>query len=426
MRRSAGGGNPKSLGGRLGAYPRIVGVATAAAWEYVRAVKRELVQRTRKQIESLARAGLDWVTFSTEATEVLRRAVPFDRNCWHMVDPGTVLFTGTLHQDIACSGSWLAEHEYVIEDVNKWSFLARSGRLAGATSIATHGDLSRSARHRSGEANGIGDELRGSFLAQGNYGAAAGFIRDSDRPWFTEDDVQLLRALSEPIAEGFRRALLVAAVSDDEPVDDGPGVVIFDARGRVESISPAAERWIEQLIEVPPPPVPAESKPLQVVAARARAAHVGQDPLELAARSRVQTRSGRWLLLYGTRLSGVGDGRTAVIIQPAAVHEVAPLVALAYGLTERERQITALCMKGESTKQMAQTLGVSVHTVQDHLKSIFEKTGVQSRGELVGQVFLEHYIPRWEDLDYAPNGWLAKGVRSRGGDIAHPLGSARA
>jgi DNA-binding CsgD family transcriptional regulator len=370
-------------------------------------VKREPLDRTRDRIVQLAHAGLDWVTFSTEATEALRRAIPFDRSCWHTVDPGTVLFTGALNQNVECSGSWLAEHEYVIEDVNKWWFLARSGRRAGATSLATHGDLSRSARHRSAEAYGVGDELRGSFLADGNYWAAAGFIRDSDRPWFTEDDVRFLRSLSEPIAEGFRRALLVASVTDDEALEDGPGVVVFDEHGHADSISPAAERWIEQLIEVPPPSVPADSRPLQVVAARARALRPGQDPLELAARSRVQTKTGRWLLLYGTRLSGGAEGRVAVIIQPAAAHEVAPLVALAYGLSERERQITGLCMKGESTKQMAQTLGVSPYTVQDHLKSIFEKTGVQSRGELVGQVFLEHYVPRWEQLDHSPLGWFA-------------------
>jgi DNA-binding CsgD family transcriptional regulator len=408
MRLPAPTGNPKFVGDRRGAHPRIAGVAGAAAPKYGPTVKRELVQRAKEQIVRLAHAGLDWVTFSTEATETLRRAIPFDRSCWHTVDPGTILFTGSLNQNVSCSGSWLAEYEYVVEDVNKWSFLARSGRLAGATSIATYGDLARCARYRSSEAHGIGDELRGSFLKDGNYWAAAGFLRDGDRPWFTEDDVHLLRALSEPLAEGFRRALLAAAVSDDEPLEEAPGVVIFDEQGHAESISPAAERWIAQLVEVPAPPAPEQSRPLQVVAARARALRAGQDPLELGARSRVQTRSGRWLLLYGSRLSGGTGGRTAVIIQPAAMHEVAPLVALAYGLTERERQITRLCMKGQSTKQMAQTLAVSAHTIQDHLKSIFEKTGVQSRGELVGQVFLEHYVPRWEELDDAPSGWFAK------------------
>lgn len=371
-------------------------------------MSRERLGRTRDRIVRLAVAGLDWVTFSVEATEELRRAIPFDRSCWHMVDPGTVLFTGSLNQNVGCSGAWLAEYEYVVEDVNKWWFLARSGRRAGATSLATHGDLSRSARHRSHEAYGIGDELRGSFVVDGAYWGAAGFLRDSDRPWFTEDDVRFLASLSEPIAAAFRRALLTPWVTTDEGHDDGPGVVVLDEHGEVESISPAAERWLGQFIEVPPPSVPADSKMLQVVAARARAPRPGQDPLELAARSRVQTRSGRWLLLYGTRLSGAADGRIAIIIQPAAAHEVAPLVALAYGLSERECQITRLCMKGQSTYQMAQTLGMSPYTVQDHLKSIFAKTGARSRGELVGRIFLEHYVPRWEELPDAPPGWLAK------------------
>ena len=99
-----------------------------------------------------------------------------------------------------------------------------------------------------------------------------------------------------------------------------------------------------------------------------------------------------------------------MIIQPATPNEVAPLVALAYGLTERERDITRLCMQGRSTKEIAATLHVSGYTVQDHLKSIFDKTGVRSRNELVGQIFLEHYATRWEDLDGAPTGWSAKAI----------------
>jgi len=371
-------------------------------------VKRELLRRTREEIVRLAQEGMDWVTFSTQVSAVLVRATPFDRNCWHTVDPGTVLLTGSLNQNVDCSGRWLADHEYVLDDVNKWSFLALSGRRAGATSLATHGDLSRSARHRSQEPYGIADELRGAFVVDGTYWGAAGFLRDRGEPPFTEDEVRFLASLSEPIADGFRRALLSASVASNDLSDRGPGVVVFDAEGNAESISPAAERWIEQLVEVPSPPTPAESKMVQVVAARARALSPSCDPIELAARSRAQTRSGSWLLLYGTRLSGGAPGRTAVIIQSAAPSEVAPLVALAYGLTERECQVTRLCMQGRSTKEMAKTLGFSPYTVQDHLKSIFLKTGVRSRGELVGQVFLEHYVPRWEDLAEAPAGWLAK------------------
>ena len=85
-----------------------------------------------------------------------------------------------------------------------------------------------------------------------------------------------------------------------------------------------------------------------------------------------------------------------MIVQPAPAADIAPLIALAYGLSEREREVTRLCMQGRSTKEMAALLAVSPYTVQDHLKVIFRKTGARSRGELVGQVFLEHYVPRWE------------------------------
>lgn len=372
---------------------------------YTRRVSDTRIRRASEALVKIAEKGDDWVSFVAAAHDVIARHVTFDRCCWHSVDPGTVLFTGSFHQNIGCSGTWLAEHEYVIEDVNKWWFLAQSGRLAGAASLATYGDLNRSARHRSQASYGVGDELRGSFVLDGIYWGAVGLLRNEGEPFFTAEDVKLLQALSPILAEGFRRALLAPPLERPTEQDDVPGVVVFDATGAPESISPAAEHWVAQIAETPAPTSAAESFLVQQLAGRARSLPVGQDPLGLAARSRIRTRSGRWLLMYGTRLSGGEEGRTAVIIQPAPHVEVLPILELAYGLTKRERQISQLCLRGLVTKEIADALSLSQYTVQDHLKAIFDKTGARSRGELVGRIFLEHYVPRWEPLTGTSEGW---------------------
>jgi len=371
------------------------------------------VPRVRADIAGIDARRLTWVDFTADVAEAVRPVIPFDAYCWHTVDPGTILFTGSVNKHVGCSGSWLAHYEYVVDDVNKWSFLAHSGRIAGATSIDTHGDLSRSARHRSQQGHGFGDELRVSLVVDGVYWGAAGFLRYSDQPWFTEAEVKALSVLSSSIATGLRRAIATQAPPGQSRVDWGPGVVVFDEDGRPESTSTAAERWISELVEDPAPDQPSESKVVQAIAARARAIPPGTDPLELAARARVRTRGGTWLLLYGTRLAGGPDGRTAVIIHPATPHDVAPVVALSYGLTDREARVAMQCIQGRPTKEIAKALSMSPYTVQDHLKSIFDKTGVHTRGELVGQIFLDHYATRWEEPPTAAPGLFVRGIETR-------------
>jgi DNA-binding NarL/FixJ family response regulator len=52
-------------------------------------------------------------------------------------------------------------------------------------------------------------------------------------------------------------------------------------------------------------------------------------------------------------------------------------------LTERERQIYQLLAEGESNKEIASLLGLSLHTVETHRTRIMEKMDVHSAAELV-------------------------------------------
>jgi DNA-binding CsgD family transcriptional regulator len=83
-----------------------------------------------------------------------------------------------------------------------------------------------------------------------------------------------------------------------------------------------------------------------------------------------------------------------VIIEEAAPTEVAPVIMLAYGFTPQERKITGLISRGLSTSEVADELSITADTVQDHLKSVFSKTGTGSRGELVATLMRQQYLPR--------------------------------
>jgi DNA-binding CsgD family transcriptional regulator len=115
------------------------------------------------------------------------------------------------------------------------------------------------------------------------------------------------------------------------------------------------------------------------------------------ARARVRTPTGQWLILHGARLDGDPQGRVSVIIEPPHPDELAPLLVAAYGLSDREQAVAALVFQGRSTRQVARALQISPYTVQEHLTAIFDKVGVRSRGELVGQVFFRHCLPAIPD-----------------------------
>ncbi len=64
-------------------------------------------------------------------------------------------------------------------------------------------------------------------------------------------------------------------------------------------------------------------------------------------------------------------------------------------LTPREREVTTYLARGFRYKEIASELGISVKTLETHVKHIFDKLGIASRHEVVGIALLEGLI----DLD---------------------------
>lgn len=69
--------------------------------------------------------------------------------------------------------------------------------------------------------------------------------------------------------------------------------------------------------------------------------------------------------------------------KPAPVREIASGTEPAVALTKRESAILELIARGDSYAEAAQFLSVSVGTVQTHVKNIYAKLSVHSRGEAV-------------------------------------------
>lgn len=57
-----------------------------------------------------------------------------------------------------------------------------------------------------------------------------------------------------------------------------------------------------------------------------------------------------------------------------------------FGLTVRESEVASLLLQGLSNRDIAESLSISEHTVKTHLKGIFHKAGVSSRGQAVARI----------------------------------------
>ena len=361
-------------------------------------------ERTFAEIKRLSAAGLEGPDLLRRTAESLRRAVPFGSYCVATIDPSSNLLTGVVNgggagEDGHASayGDVLAR-TYFEEDLGRLASMRRERRPAQPLSEAVGGVLDRSLRYREylGPV-GFGHELAGLFADGGVWGAGY-FTREAGEADFAAGEVSLLARVAPHVGAGLKAAALRTRATDERLGADLPGVITLDRNGTVLSYTPAAERLLSEVEELRPAwkkiraPLSIE---MAVGALKRVVDPASKGDLNVVPRVRMRGRSGRWLTLHASLTEATLErpSEAVVVIAPSGPAEVTQLNVASYGLSPREEEIVKLVARGQSTRQISGTLFISEHTVHNHMRSVFKKTGVNSRREMVQLLFFEDVLP---------------------------------
>jgi DNA-binding CsgD family transcriptional regulator len=108
-------------------------------------------------------------------------------------------------------------------------------------------------------------------------------------------------------------------------------------------------------------------------------------------RGAVELGDGRMMVCQAAQVvtsASVGTNAVLVTLQPSEPESDARIQAFAasHGLSPREQEVLHLLGRGLTTAAIAEGLGISPHTVRDHLKHLYSKTGAKGRSELLGMI----------------------------------------
>ncbi|MGV9288491.1 helix-turn-helix transcriptional regulator [Streptomyces sp. NPDC003719] len=356
--------------------------------------------------------------FFSAVKQVTRPVLRFDVCACVTVDPQTLMNTGGDYQDglPAAMMPRMLDIEYREGDANDLSHLAARHTPVGLLSRETGGDLDRSPRYRDiMRPLGFRDELR--VLLRDRHGTWGALImgRGNDMPPFGSPDLAAAASLVQPLGTALRR-LHLTRLADEGASAVAPGLVLLDGDHQVVHATPTAALWLDEPAPAGGPPSGGRRGLPPAVYAVAAAVRAPGAPDSHT--SWMHSRRHGRVRLHAWRLDGTAESpaRAAVAVEQAGPTEHIALIVAAYGLTPRERDVTALVLRGRSTADISRDVGMSPHTVQDHLKAVFDKTGVRSRRDLVATLFARHYLP-----DVAPS---VAGPRIRSRPAARPDGGS--
>jgi DNA-binding CsgD family transcriptional regulator len=348
-----------------------------------------------EEVTLLGARGLAREELFAGLAERLRRVIDSDATCWHTLDPETRLMTsdapaelvesGILTpENVTAAGEAIVRSEYLIRDVNSFAQLATRRTPVGILEKETRGHPERSARYRDCLAPaGIPHEMRAAFVIRGRVWGAVHMARRTESGPFTEHDAASLARVAGSIASAIRASLRFDAARRVTGTDV-PGLVVLDGSNEVEVITPPARELLDAMDTGGDVPSPLLSLAAHLRSHRASA---------LSAKGAVVTApsAAGWLTLHASRPDP--SDRVAIVIERASGSQSAAVRLEAHGATTREREVATLLARGLTNAEIARALVLSLYTVNDHVKSLFEKVGVATQQEFVARIFFDEYLP---------------------------------
>ncbi len=343
-----------------------------------------------ERVQTVCRGVTDSRDLRRSVLDAVRREIGYDAYAWLLTDPETCVGSSPL-AEVPCADELpeIIRSKY-LSPTNRWTSLT-PGRAA---SLAGTGAGERAGEPVAGEPGWR--ELLGRY---GMRDVASVVFRDRSGCWgfldlwrssgtFQEPELALLGSALAPVVEALRRcqALMFATPAAQAGTSE-PAVLLLSPSLRVRTQTEAAEGHLRALLPTAEDrrPVPATA---YNVAAQLLAREAGID--DHPPWTRVALGPGQWWTFRAARLgpgdqSGDQQSDLAVTIERTGPRERLGLYCRAHDLTERESDVLRCLADGEDTRAVAARLHLSEFTVQDHLKSVFAKTGVRSRRVLLAR-----------------------------------------
>lgn len=316
----------------------------------------------------------------------IRREVSFDWYAWLLTDPETEVGSAPLAEVPSLGDLPRLIRAKYLTTLNRWTTLDTP---VATLQAASGGMLARSQLWRD-VLSGYGVVDVASLVFRDGFGCW-GWLdlwRRAESGPFDGRECAYLAGIVSPITTGLRRAVARSFEADSiQPIEGtGPVVLIVSPQLEVKAQTPDTERYMSVLI---PPRGDRRAIPAAAynVTAQTLAVECGVD--SHPAFARVHLQGGVWLAVRAARVDSsvpLPERDIAVAIEAASAGSRRDIFTRSHGLSPREVEVVDQVAQGADTRSIASALYVSEHTVQDHLKSIFAKTGVRNRRTLLARL----------------------------------------